>query len=275
MVKQRHRRLLLVVLGVLGAWLLLPNALKRFVRISFAEFQAPIDYTASHLSDLVLYWQYRTREKDDLIEANRDLARMVAANAVARAELESLRAEIRRLENFLNLPSRDDFRYEVARVMRREYAAWWESFTIRKGSRHGLEEGQAVIYGDGVVGRIRQVRSYTAVVELVSSPGFRMAANLRGVDGPVTFRGVFNLPMRPPLGRVENVPPTVELAGAERIEILSSRLGGIFPEGLLIGHLVELEPGEDGYFQQGRVELPDALRELREVAVIVPIEPLE
>jgi rod shape-determining protein MreC len=59
---------------VLLAWLLIPTALKRMARTSFFELQAPLETTASYIRDLQDFWSLKTRPKNDLIEAGRDLA---------------------------------------------------------------------------------------------------------------------------------------------------------------------------------------------------------
>lgn len=272
MANSRRWKPLVALLLLIGLWWLLPVTLQRWLQLSFAEFEAPFTVAHSHLKDLRTYWAYQNHSKRDLIEANRDLSRVNAAYAVGLAQVDELEAEIERLERLLKLPSELEYRYEVARVARRDFTAWWEHVIIRKGRTHGIEAGQAVIYAGGVAGRVRDVYAYTAVVELVSSPGFRMAAQIEGTESPVTFQGDVNAPMQPPLGEVLNVPPNVKRVSGKPLRLLSSELGGIFPAGLLIGDITRLEPAVDGYFQRGEVQLPQRLSELREVAIIVPYQ---
>ena len=52
---------------------------------------------------------------------------------------------------------------------------------------------------------------------------------------------------------------------------LTSGLGGVFPRGLPLGHVVELEPSTDGLFKTGRVRLDPRLNEITEVAVLIPL----
>ena len=60
------------------AWLILPTALKRFARISFYEFQAPLSVSASYARDLQNFWSLRTRSKNELINGYRELAGVTA-----------------------------------------------------------------------------------------------------------------------------------------------------------------------------------------------------
>ncbi|QYY35683.1 rod shape-determining protein MreC [Ruficoccus sp. ZRK36] len=263
---------LVVLLVFLVAWWVAPVLIKRWMQTGFYEFQAPMMIAESHLEDLQSYWTMRGQSKREMIEAGRDLARENARLTVRLQDNRALGAEIGRLETLLDLPSHPDFRYEVARVARRDMTAWWQQITIRKGRNHGIPVGAAVIYKGGVVGRVREVHANTAIVELISSSGFRMAANVVGEDRPVTYQGLLNPPFSNPMGEVLNVPASVSVSPSQPLRLVSSRLGGIFPEGLTIGEVVELTPGSDGFFQQGRVQLNPDLGALREVAVVIPIE---
>ncbi len=255
----------------LACWLLLPPFVKRFGQASFYEFQAPVNVAASKAKDLQTYWDLRSRSRNELIEANRDLARQNAFYQVSLQRQYSLEREIERLEQLLRLPREDGYHLEVARVARRDLTVWWQQLVVRKGQNHNIPVGAAVIYEGGVVGRVREVHAYTSVVELVSSPGFRMAANVEGKDAPVTYQGLANPPLAPPRGEVLNIPPDVRLASGGALRLVSSPLGGIFPQGLTIGEVISLEPGPDGYFQRGTVRLNPDLSSLNEVAIVVPV----
>lgn len=162
------------------ACLFAPTAVRNSAERAFEEFRAPIDAIPSQLSDLEKFWSLSSRSKRELIEAGRDLARLNSAYELKLLENESLRNRVSRLENILNLPSQEKFKAEVARVCRRDISAWWQHITIRKGKRHGIREGYAVVYGGGVVGRVVKADAYTSVVELVGSRKFRMAAHVAG-----------------------------------------------------------------------------------------------
>ncbi len=260
-----------VLMAFLIAWWVLPVVLKRWVKTGFYEFQAPIFYLESQAEDLQSYWTLRGQSKREMIAAGRDLARENARQSVQLQEARNLAREVERLESILDLPSRPDYHYEVARVAQRDLSAWWQQITIRKGANYNIPVGAAVVYRGGVVGRVREVHAYTSTVELVSSSGFRMAATVLGEDRPVTYQGLINPPFSNPLGEVLNVPADIKHTGGQPLLLVSSPLGGIFPAGLTIGEIVSLAPGSDGFFQRGSVRLNPDLGSLREVAVVIPL----
>ena len=263
-----------VTLGVvLLAWALLPTVFKRFARLSFYEFQAPIEVGASYVRDLQDFWSQRTRSKTELIEASRDLARLNASYELRLREDARLRAEIERLETLLRLPSYGEYRSEPARVTRRDFTAWWQRLSIRKGANHGLKVGSPVIHAGGLVGRISEVHATTAVVEMLGSPRLRLAAVFEGDDRPISFQGGVNPPMRPAEALLEFVPLDLFATPSAPRRLVTSGLGGVYPPGLYVGEVWQLEPSTDGLFKTGRARLDPALARLTEVTVLVPLDP--
>jgi len=260
---------------VFAAWLLLPVGFKSFVRVSFFEFQAPVDVTASYVRDLQDFWSLRDHSKNALIEAGRDLARLNASYELKVQENAALHEEIARLEGVLRLPPFENYRAEAARVAERDFSGWWQRLIIRKGRDYGLTVGAPVIYTGGVVGRVSEVFAYTAVVDLISSPEVRLAATVEGDTRPISYQGGGAPTFGQPRGVVEFVPLDIFASPDHPKLLVTSGLGGVFPPGLIIGTLTRAEPSTDGLFKTGEVRLDSRLSELTEVTVLVPLAPPE
>ncbi|HQF37734.1 MAG TPA: rod shape-determining protein MreC [Opitutaceae bacterium] len=262
------------LLGVVGLlWLLTPVALKRLARVSLFEFGAPADFAASYARDLQQYWSLRTRSTNELLQTARDLANLNAGYEARIQENEALREEVRRLEEALHLPSNPEYRTEIARVVRRDFGTWSQRLVIRKGRNAGLPVGAPVIFSGGVVGRVAEVHAYTAIVDLVSSPTLRIAAVADGDSRPFSFEGGPNPPFTQARGSVEFVPLDVYASPESPKRIVTAGLGGVFPAGIVIGYIQNLELDTGGLFKSGTVLLDPRLNELHEVAVLVPLNP--
>lgn len=261
-----------VTLGVVVLlWVLLPVAVKGFLRISFFELQAPVSVSASYLRDLQDYWSLRVHSKPELIAAGRDLARANASFELASQQHAEFLAEIRRLEDLLRLPAHTDYRFEHARVVRRDFSGWWQRLVIRKGRNFGIPVGAPVVFTGGVVGRVAEVHAYTAVVELISSPTLRLAAVVEGDTRPISFQGGLNSTFGPAHGIIEFVPLDIFASAHSTRRLVTSGLGGVYPPGLTLGQVVKIEPSTDGLFKTGEVLLDQRLGELTEVTVLVPL----
>tara|TARA_R100000027_G_scaffold1897_4_gene2093 strand:- start:2548 stop:3405 length:858 start_codon:yes stop_codon:yes gene_type:complete len=263
-----------LILGLLLlAWLLIPPTIKRFSRNALYEFQAPSAILASKMEDLGTYWSIRSRSKRDLIETGKELSRLNALYRVQAGETVALRDYNLRLRELLDIPSPPGFRYEVAQVVRRDLSNWWQYLVIRKGRDAGIVPGAGVVFSGGVVGRIREVNAYTSTVELLSSRTFRMAAHFSGDTRPVRYEGGIIPSLRNPKGTVRDVPSDLYASPEQPLILVSSRLGGVFPDGLKIGEVRFLETDATGLFQRGIVQLDEQLLNLNEVAVLIPAEP--
>jgi len=256
---------------VLLLWVFVPTIVKSFTRVTFFELQAPFAAAQSYVQDLQEFWALRARPKNEIIEAGRDLARLNAAYELRLQENEQLRAEILRLENLLNIPPLPAYRFEPARVAKRDFSGWWQRLVIRKGARHGITVGAPVVYVGGVVGRVVEVYAYTSVVDLISSPTFRVAASAEGDNRPISYQGGVNESFTGPKGVIEFVPVDIFATPSQPKRLVTSGLGGVFPPGLTIGEITKVEPSTDGLFKTGEVRLDERLSGLTEVTVLVPI----
>lgn len=260
---------------ILLVWLLLPLVLKTFTRATFFAIQAPLIVADSYVQDLQNFWSNRLHSKDELLKAGKDLSGLIAQYEFSVQQNKELEAEILRLENLLKLPSMPAFRFEPARVARRDFSGWWQRIIIRKGENYGIPVGAPVVFSGGIVGRVIEVHRYTAVVDLLTSPTFRLAATVSGDNKPISYQGGLNDSFRSPRGTVEFVPLDIIASKNAPRRLVTSGLGGVFPPGLAIGDITHLEPSTDGLFKSGEVALDERLGTLTEVTVLVPLDPEE
>ncbi len=258
---------------VVVAWLIVPVAVKTFSRATFFELTAPVTVAADYARVLQEYWGLRLHSNHELIEAGRDLARLNASYELAVSQNNELRGEIGRLESLLRLPSFAAYRYEHARVARRDFSGWWQRIVIRKGKNYGIPVDAPVVFTGGVVGKVTEVYATTAVVELITSPGIRLVGVVEGDNRPFSYQGGLNPTFGPVRGLVEHVPLDLSAAASTPKRLVTSGFGGVFPPGLTIGHITSLEPSSDGLFKAGEARLDDRLGSLTEVTVLVPLNP--
>ncbi len=258
---------------VLLVWLLLPVVFKTFARSAFFEIQAPITITDSYVADVQNFWATKLHSQAEIMSAAKDTAALIATYDLSVSKVKQLEADILRLENLLNLPSLPTYRLEPARVARRDFNGWWQRMIIRKGSNYGITVGAPVVFFGGVVGRVVEVHAYTAVVDLITSPTFRVAASAEGDNRPVSYQGGINETFSAPRGTVEFVPLDITASTTQPQRLVTSGLGGVFPPGLTIGSITLLEPSTDGMFKNGEVKLDERLNSLTEITVLVPLSP--
>lgn len=261
-----------VLAVILLAWIFLPLFAKVFARATFFEIQAPLIVADSFVRDLQTFWSNKTHSKDELLKAGQQVAGLIAEYEYSNQRSAYLEGEILRLENLLKIPSMPEYRFEAARVARRDFSAWWQRMVIRKGSNYGITVGAPVVFAGGVVGRVTEVHKYTSVVDLVTSPTLRLAATVAGDARPVSYQGGLNNTFSSPRGTVDFVPLDIYASPSLRKQLVTSGLG-IFPPGITIGEITALEPSADGLFKTGEVQLDQRLGTLTEVTVLIPLNP--
>jgi rod shape-determining protein MreC len=160
-----------------------------------------------------------------------------------------------------------DFRTELAgeaiaaRVVGRDASTLFHSFTLDRGQRDGLEPGMAVVCADGVVGRIAQVSPNASRVLLLINYN-------SGVDAIVQrtrARGIVE-------GVLEGGATMKYLRQTEDVEVgdvvMTSGLDGIFPKGVMIGRILQVERKDYGLFQVATILPAVDFSRLEEVLVI-------
>jgi rod shape-determining protein MreC len=177
------------------------------------------------------------------------------------------------LESLLRMPPITGYRFEHARIVRRDFSGWWQRMVIRKGKNFGIPVGAPVVFSGGVVGRVTEVFAYTSVVELIGSPNVRIAGAIEGDNRPLSFQGGINTTFGPPSGVIEFVPLDVFASASAPKRLVTSGQGGVFPGGLTLGTVTKVEPSPDGLFKNGEVQLDPNLASLTEVTVLVPLDP--
>lgn len=272
----RNLRPFLFLFAGMIIWWFAPAAFRRAVYEGVYEFQAPSFALSSRMSELGLYWEMRSRSKDELIRNVRDSSRLSATLQYEVEQNAALREENLRLEKLLGLPTRPDYRTVPARVAQRRMGMWWQQIVLRRGEEDGVRVGCPVVTSSGVIGRVRDVFWDSCVVELVSSPSFRISAKIAGLeDFAVTYQGLGASPFGNATGVVPDIPAGTQLpTSAERVDIVTSGMGGIFPAGLKIGTVAgTLSQSRSGVFLQSPVELSQDLADIEEAAILVPLNP--
>jgi rod shape-determining protein MreC len=181
--------------------------------------------------------------------------------------------ELRRLVDFRRQQTRNLQLCEV--IARGDVGGWWQTVTVNKGSDEGIALHSPVITTRGLVGRITSVSRLTSVVLLITDPGCRVSCRVAGSDafGVVAGTGVaFNrgsslemLAMAEPL-TMSYVSLDYEIRPGD--SVVTSGLGGVFPEGLVVGHILRSVTDASSLHQRMMVAPAAKLAALRYVFVI-------
>ena len=163
--------------------------------------------------------------------------RLQEENDRLRAELrrsEDLRRRVDELDALLAIKDYGSYPMVPARVASIGSSFGFEStVTIDAGSRDGIEPGQTVVDGDGLLGRTLRVGPFTTTVLLLTDPGFTVGARL-------TREGTVGLATGDGTGMELSL---VEGGQVSEGDALLTTGSDTFVPGVPIGRVTSVEPG--------------------------------
>ena len=158
--------------------------------------------------------------------------RLLRWEAVARR----LEAENKAFRSMLNFVPEQPFRYISARVIADSSGAFVRSMLLDAGAANGIQKGQAVISGEGLVGRVAEVGERTARIILVTDLNSRIPVRLESSrDRGILAGDNTDQP------QLIFLPPTARVIPGDRI--VTSGDGGVFPPGLQVGTISVVDDG--------------------------------
>jgi len=254
---------LLAAILSLGSSILGINPLTNLLEIVATPFR--------NVSAAVTEWtqdRYDRAFRYDELQAKLDaLNQRIADLEEAARKGEDAVREVERLQNLLGLAEeRPEFVYADGQVTRRTSSNWESNLTINIGTADDVALRDCVIdqYGN-LVGVVTEVGLNWALVSTVLDPDVELGARIARVDEDAILEGSFELMLEGTL-KLAYLPIDTLLVSGD--QVTTSGLGGIFPEGLLVGNVRSLYTEADG-LNRSAVVVPAAdLADIRYVYVI-------
>ncbi|MEW6160142.1 MAG: rod shape-determining protein MreC, partial [Verrucomicrobiota bacterium] len=152
-----------------------------------------------------------------------------------------------------------------ARVLLRDPANWWRTLSIDIGSREGVVTNLPVLTAEGLIGRISDVALTRSTVVLIGDPNCRVSALVEKTrDHGVITAGTSTV-LDSQLVDLTFLPRHSQIQPGQKV--VTSGLGGIFPAGITIGHIVDIRTVDFGVYLEARVKLAADLNHLEHVWV--------
>lgn len=201
------------------------------------------------------------------LEENEALKEQLNMLPQMQADNERLTAENEKLRESLEVSSNMAYETVNARVISRAPDQWLESFTIDKGEKDGIKEGMAVSTAEGLIGIVMRVNGNSSFIEMISTNASQnnMSVEVRHNDEAV-YGNIRNFDTEKDVLVVENIKSKVKLDEGD--EVYTSGLTGSFPEGIVIGKVVEVENDEYGLSQNAYVQMNSDLNDVDNVFVL-------
>lgn len=275
MTASRNRQL---YIGLILALILLGFALDRMgymgpirnlLQLAIAPLQSEISATARDLSGYV-----ESSEDVRALQAqNKELEGLVNQLMVDNVRLKEVERENESLRQLLNYSRNNpQFTYETTSVIGRSIGIDPTNLLyfvyVDAGARNGVAQGMPVITDRGLVGRVTAVGPNSAQVLMLIDPASAVNAIIQNsrVTGVVkgNIDGTVSL---------ERIPPAEKVNPGDIV--LTSGLGGNFPDKLVIGQVTEVTQRDQDMFQSARIRPTVDFGKLETMMIITSFEPVD
>lgn len=266
----RYKLLLLALAILLAAIILYSYNLRQKSATTFFEravltfaapFQSALDGVVDSASDIWgdYIWLVDARQRNLELERENQNLRSRLAQA-DEALLQNVR--LRKLLAFVDELDRPAL---PAQVIGEDASSWARTIIIDKGSKSGLKSGFPVVSANGVVGRIIKTAPASSRVLLITDASSAVATLVQRTRTRAIARG---------RGDELSLEFTLRDGDLQIGDLLvTSGMGGVFPKGLPLGLVSQVEKDPFSLFQRVRAQTAADFSHLEEVLVIVGEDP--
>jgi len=212
-----------------------PNFVERGLYFVFTPIQNIVRWPIHKVQSSITFFsemKYYAQENERLEEENGELKERIRKLEAAGAENEDLR-------DLLNLRKKYETENAiVAEIISYDASAWFKVMSINRGRNDGVNENMIVLTPDGLVGKVTQVSDTSSKVTTILDVNNVVSARITKTGDLVTTKGDMNLSEKGLL-RLNYVTSDTLLNVDDVIE--TSGMGGIYPKGIFIGTIKQVE----------------------------------
>lgn len=201
-----------------------------------------------------------TSNQETLLDLKAENERLQARNA----ELEESEQTAKRLQDLLNLQDSYSLQSTGARIIAGSTDSWSSTVTINLGSSSGLTVGMPVMASNGVIGQVVECGATSSTVRLINDENSSVSAMVQSTRAQGMLNGSAS-------GQV-----TLDLIATSQTVnvgdvVVTSGLGGVFPKGLPLGKVTNVENTPGSLYLEVTVEPFASTENFEEVLVITSL----
>ncbi len=230
--------------------------------VIYKPFQKAATYIAEKTED----WKGSFVSSSEYKKQVAELESEVEVYNAQLVDYERTKQKLEAYEEFLEVKEDNpDYEFVPASVVSRNTADVYDSFTLDKGTSDGIKVNDPVIYGNNVVGLVKDVGITTCVVKTILDPSlnisvYEIKSRENGYSNTTAALSYEGLCKMSGLSK--------ETAVAAGGIVCTSGLGGIFPRDLVVGTITAVKNESTDISVYGLIEPAVDVRSLNDVFVI-------
>ncbi len=199
----------------------------------------PANWVASKISDGISYVFGEASGNKEYLDKIDELEKQVGSLQSQLEDYENLKKQNALYKDALELKEENpEYNFVEATVTARDAADIFSSYTINKGSTAGIKEGDAVVYGNYIVGIISKSYPTYSVVKTILDPDFSVSA-YEIVSGEISYvTGDAALAQKGKC-KFSNLDSSTAVTYGSIVS--TAGISGRIPEGLIIGTVEEID----------------------------------
>ncbi len=205
------------------------------VRYLLNSLVAPIQYAADLPRTMFDGFYERFHSRQQLMETSRSLKREVLRLKSDMILLEQYQEENQRLRKLLGSSFVRDEKKVVTEVMAVDTSPYRHQVVIDKGRIDGVYVGQPVINDKGIVGQVTFVAAHNSRVLLLTDSNSAIPVQVIRNDIRVIASGNGQVDKI----QLEHIPTSTDIQEGDLL--VTSGLGGVYPEGYPVAHVSSVE----------------------------------
>ncbi|AIG65219.1 rod shape-determining protein MreC [Weissella tructae] len=205
-------------------------------------------------------------------QENERLNQRVDDLAATKVELQTVRKENEALKNQLELgKTLTDYQVVNATVVSRSPNNWQSELIINQGAKAGIKKDMAVMGGGSLIGRVSEVDTTNAKVELLSDnsqTNNRFAIRITNKDNETVDGIITKFNQTKNVIEMKNVTSNTKIKKGDKVA--TSGLGGVTPSGLYIGEVDSIEDDDYGLTKTVYIKPAADFNNVPVVSVAIP-----
>lgn len=204
---------------------------------------------------------YQIQSYFDLQTDIEELREQNVALAMKYMESQNALLENLRLRKLLDFRSKTDFSLIAAEVIGENPQSIINGFLLNKGSKEGIDQSDAVLTADGLVGRILRVDNNFSICQILVDRNSRVSAKIQRNRelGIIAWDGGSQL-------KLLYITKTIEVLVGD--VIVTSGYSQIFPENIKVGVVTEVSLEKEGLFQRIVIQPAVNFNRIEEVFIL-------
>ena len=237
------------------------------------QLTTPVQRFFRGMADRVVETSQFLSSRRDLIARNEQLESLVDELMVENVRLKEFEAENEDLRTKLDFSeTHPEYMLKAAEVRGRVIGSEPNNLLavliIDVGKRHGIAKGMPVITERGLAGHILAVGTNWSKVLLIIDPSSSVAAMTQSARAPGVVSGRLGQDLQ-----MEYIPQQDLISVGD--VVLTSGMGGRYPQGLVIGQIIEIQQRDVDAFQQATVRPSVSFRNLETVLVLTSFSAID